>query len=136
MSNSTSPQAEAEHVIQPLGMANDCSREAVAVVRVRWWRHSPSPVHNFRTAKSGYRDMPVRSVGFPVIGHAGRPRALRYSDQSDLGGVLLWSASPPTRHVCNFLRSARYMPRQVWTNMASLLIGRDHGTDELRLVSP
>jgi hypothetical protein len=43
-------QAEAEHVIQPHGMANDCGRDAVAVVRVEWRLHAPSLVHTSTTA--------------------------------------------------------------------------------------
>ena len=44
-------QAEAEHVIQPYGMANDCGREPVAVVRVGWWLHALSFVRTSMTAK-------------------------------------------------------------------------------------
>jgi hypothetical protein len=35
-------QAEAEHVIQPHGMADDLCREMVAVLRVRWQLHAAS----------------------------------------------------------------------------------------------
>jgi hypothetical protein len=35
-------QAEAEHVIQPDGVADDLGREPMAIVGVRWWRHADS----------------------------------------------------------------------------------------------
>jgi hypothetical protein len=35
-------QAEAEHVVQPDGVADDLGREPMTVVWVGWWRHAVS----------------------------------------------------------------------------------------------